>query len=1474
MSSNAYDNQLKIIDCIKFEILQNAVIKKMSVFGENSLGVEVYDLYESGSPKAGSLIDTRFGPNNPTDICSTCGLQTLYCVGHTGHITLAEHVFHPKFIDQCKKILNCICLKCSKILFYKNEEEIKIQLMNKPPKERLQRLKKGVQSVNYCQSCGTMVTKIKKEKKPQLGTMQLISEANLQNIPVEEGGSAVEKKKPRQILTPEIVYDILKNISEEDCNLMGLMVRPENLIIKELHIPPTSIRPSAKADFAASSRLEDNLTTALVEVTRTNVKLRKFKENPTQNAKTINDNRTLLSCHIGAYLDNNSGCSIGSDKGKNLKSLSARIKGKEGRIRTNLMGKRVNFSGRTVITPDPTLDINQLGLPIKIAKNLTFPEIVTPYNIERLQLLVRNARTVYPGANYVTRKLKNEEEQMFDLRFSKEKVILQYGDVVDRQLVNGDFVLLNRQPTLHKLSMMGHKVKVIEDDNLETFRLCPNVTTPYNADFDGDEMNIHVPQSLQTSIELSEKADAAKQIISPRNGGPAIGTVQDVLVGAYNITNPETTINWQSAMNILTHTNLNFDELLLLEKGKDIKGKDLFSFVIPDGINLSRETVKITNGKLEQGRIDKSLIGPSAGGIIHYIWDRYGYKETANFLSNVQRLTNNYNFYRGFTCGISDVFIGKESEIEIDLVVQRKLIEVCNRITILENNPNLLDVQTFENSINASLNVVLNDVSKIIVDKMPITNNFKTMLKSGSKGSESNSGQMAGCVGQQAVEGSRPKKKCNRRTLPYFAQNDDTPSARGFSRSCFSRGLNPTEFIFQNQSSRVGLMDTAIKTAESGYIQRKLVKALEDIMINYDSTVRSANYVILQFTYGDDGLNPTKQYKHNLSILVMSDAQIKDKFVGNLLNKEQTDNLFNKIIKLRDTVRYNKMKQAAEYLLFDSSNMLAIDLNRLILDAKNLKDKDRNNEKLTAEYVMKNIKNILKYENTQVTCMKKNTDKKSIKFGDEKASKIIFKLALFNYLSPKLCIDEYGFNKYQFDYLRDEIIKSFNRSMVEPGEMVGILAAQSIGEPTTQLTLNTFHFAGIGSKSSQSLGVPRMKELMNCTTNLKVAYMSIYVDKKYASNKSIVDKITSHIKYTNMKHINDEINIFYDPNMYEKSSIMARDGVKNIFHQINTTKLSCQNDITSLPWLVRVVLNREKLLEKNITLMDIKTKFCDCWEKRYKNLKNIKGQEKVVFNRVTQCAILSNNENDSVPIIHIRLDMSVVDFNTLKQFVDIFVENFELKGIPNVTDVSSVEQDKKLTAFDTETGEMIKENNTILTTDGVNLSALRYLNGIDIHKTITNDIVEIYNKFGIEAARNKIINELDGVLKSSNISFHHLSLLADLMTNTGVLTSIDRHGLHKLNVDALARASFEKPVEQLINAAIYNETDHLSSVSSRIMTGLAIKGGTGVCNILLDSDLLESSEYDADAQFKYKKSTKEFTFDPIINDIINNNNIM
>jgi DNA-directed RNA polymerase II subunit RPB1 len=496
MDSGAYlyDEDIRPIDHIEFNILGNKEIKEMSALGKDSIGIDIPDLYDNMEPKRGGLIDPRMGTTDPYIDCATCGLNTQTCVGHFGHIDLAEPVFHMGYIQYVKKILSCICLRCSKLLVYKNENELMDMLKNKSGNARFMEIRNVSKNVTYCQKlnygCGTPVSKIKIESKKSTSDINIIAETSLTGVVGDEGDKD-GKKKIRQILTPEICYDILKNISDIDCMIMGLdpnKSRPENMIYKVFPVPPVAVRPSTKADFLASSTMEDDLTHCLASIIKANVRNRKFKETVNdQTAKYGLDHIHLLQYHVATYYDNDSLSLPKSEaaRGKPCKSATQRFKGKEGRVRGNLMGKRVDYSARTVITPDPTIDINQLGIPKRIAIILTFPEVVTPHNIDRLQALVKNGRSIYPGANFVFPVSSFQSGRRvlpIDLRYRKEKIDLRYGDIVERHIVDDDYVLLNRQPSLHKLSMMGHRIKVIDDDDLSTFRLCPNITTPYNAD--------------------------------------------------------------------------------------------------------------------------------------------------------------------------------------------------------------------------------------------------------------------------------------------------------------------------------------------------------------------------------------------------------------------------------------------------------------------------------------------------------------------------------------------------------------------------------------------------------------------------------------------------------------------------------------------------------------------------------------------------------------------------------------------------------------------------------------------------------------------------------------------------------------------------------------------------------------------------------------------------------------------------------
>jgi DNA-directed RNA polymerase II subunit RPB1 len=404
-----YSDKIKTIERIDFTVFGNDEIKRGSALGKDSIGIDIPDLYDNMEPKRGGLIDTRLGVIDKSKDCGTCALNSTYCVGHYGHTVLVEHVFHMGYIDFVKKILSSVCLKCSKLLIYKNEDELASLLKNKHKKQRFAEIRGISKNVTYCQKpnygCGTPVSKIKKEIKKTTCEINIISETSLTGLQTEDG-SFEGKKKIRQILTPEICFNILKNISDTDCELMGLNPkesRPEDYIIKNFIIPPVPMRPSVKADFMSASTMEDDLTHKLADIVKSNIRVRKFKDSVHEaTQKYAHDHQNLLQYHTATYYDNDT-LSIpkAEQRGKITKALTARIPSKQGRIRGTLMGKRVDFSARTVITPDPSIDINQLGVPIKIAMNLTFPEIVTPHNIDRLQQLVKNGKNVYPGANFV-----------------------------------------------------------------------------------------------------------------------------------------------------------------------------------------------------------------------------------------------------------------------------------------------------------------------------------------------------------------------------------------------------------------------------------------------------------------------------------------------------------------------------------------------------------------------------------------------------------------------------------------------------------------------------------------------------------------------------------------------------------------------------------------------------------------------------------------------------------------------------------------------------------------------------------------------------------------------------------------------------------------------------------------------------------------------------------------------------------------
>ena len=1479
------DNTEEIVNInkIQFCVFGNDEVKRYSVVNKDPYGINIPETYDSHEPKRGGLLDSRMGTTDYQLNCATCGLNSYDCPGHFGHTELAEPVFHYGFIDHVKNILSCVCIRCSKLLIYKNEREMNDILKNRVGKARFDEIKRLTGSITYCQnpdySCGAPIPNIRVIESE----IQIIAETK-----VDEGeeGTVVSntgKQKIQEILRAEDCYNILKNISDVDCRIMGFdpkINRPENLVILSFPIPPVAIRPSIKRDTIASKTYEDSMTDKLVDVIKSNTRLRVNKEKSAilnEEFKYNDSHHKVLQYHVATYFNNETSMLQKSEQktgGRLYKSVSERLKGKQGRIRGNLLGKRTNFSGRTVITSNPDIGTDELGVPLKLAMVLTFPEVVTPQNIGRLSKLVKNGRDNYPGANYVFPKGNNKRP--IDLRYRKKNIKIHYGDIIERHLVDGDYVLYNRQPSLHKLSMMGHRCVIFKDPELTTFGMNVSVTAPYNADYDGDEMNIFVPQSIQASTELELIANVRNQIIAPGESNPKIELKQDAPLGAYLLTRQNMIMEPHHASNIIMkikNIEHNFEN-------EEVRSYDVLSALLPKKLNIvqyaenGEKKFEIINGKLLKGTLTNQLINKV---ILTTILDQYGNDAATDFIDNFQRIILQFLLSNGSTVGLKDVVLSKEGVKKCKDQMKKKRIEVESMLTEIENNPDLVDPEILETNITSTLQSVLGDISKIAMSDLKKENNLFILIDSKAKGKPDGVAWMAAGRGQVVLNFARIKKKVNNRTLPHFFQNDDRPEARGYIESSLYEGLKPLEFFMDAMTGREGLIDTAIKTAESGYIQRRLIKCMEDLAVHYDGTVRNGNNVIIQYLYGDSQLDQVKQKMTQMKTLKMNNEKIKEKYyftkdeIEQLvkkfkLNKTDVENLnddfYEELLNFRNLLRKSYRRTHMEYKTLDDSYFMPVSFNRIIDNARY--GIESNSEDLDPIYIMDSIEYILHQNNTKLLCMSnaERTDDLSLKVAMEKKHKSMFRYGLLEYLSPKRCIYEYKLDKNKFNIIMKEIINSFNKSLVEAGEMVGCVGSQSLGEKTTQMTLNTKHAGGAGVQGMQ--GIPRLNEIIRNTKNVKTPLMYIYLNKEKSEDKDLAYLIGAYLKYTVLKDVVKKIDIVFDNDL--KDNYMTDDQVvkKSSMNLYGNFNIKPEN----LPWLYRFEISKEKLFEKKLNMLEIKTKFINFWD----DLSNNKNRSyRDLVKRIINGCIMTTNDNAEKLYIHIRFDISEFDNSILLDIQNMILYEFQLKGISYISDVPEIDK-KLLINFNEETGDLENKQEYIITTDGVNMNKLRYIRNVDINRTYCNEINTIYKLYGIKAARKALLKEINMVFSGDNkLNYHHISILCDVMTNTGEIVSIDRHGFGRMDTDPLSKASFERTVEMLVNSAVFGEVDKVQSVSSRLIMGRAIKCGTGFPEILMDNDILENTEYnDMEITSKIKNSidTLKLNENSLIDDIL------
>lgn len=1054
------------------------------------------DTYENNLPKPQGLFDQRMGVIENGQVCETCKQNNHNCTGHFGHIELAKPVFFVQLQSMVLKVLRCVCWRCSKCLLTPEEQNAP-EIRKTKGKARFNTVveicqkngnKKGTKAIYACSECNAVQPKYCLDKDKKSG-------GGIANVFYARAAKPKELTK----LSIENVLLILKRITDGDVEMLGLSAkysRPDWMICVVLPVPPPHVRPSVRQD--GNQKAEDDLTHKLSDIIKTNKTLLEKMSAPAaateeleaSKKKNIEECHGLLQYHVATFMDNEIvGLPQANQRGSGraLKALRQRLSAKEGRMRNNLMGKRCNFTARSVISPDANLALDELGVPLSIATNLTFPVIVTKLNIQELNMYVRNG-TKHPGAKSV---VKGVNGRRYCLAYATPQ--LEYGDTVNRHMIDGDVVLFNRQPSLHKMSMMGHRVRVLSVGM--TFRLNLSVTTPYNADFDGDEMNAHLPQTYQTMAELKYLTLVPTQLISPQKNAPVMGIVQDALLAGNLMTKPGSiTLNRRDVCRLLMWNN-DFGGVLPVPEaaGRTTAaawtGQQLFAGILPQIINLSRkkddaETLIRSNQQMS-GTLDKSILGNAGGGLIHILYKDYSDQHSADFMYKAQQLFNNWLLINGFSVGMADCKMPQHAVQAggptIPEEVSRFIEETKGKVlTLLQNSydhPDTTPTDELEITIKRDLADGREKVGELI-RKNTKHNRLLDMIKAESKGSPMNLSQISGCFGQSEVEGNRIPLTMDRRTVPFYAKDDDSAESRGFISQSLLKGLTPQQYYFYAMAGRIGIIDTAVKTAETGYIQRRLIKTMEDVSVRPDHTVRDATGNIVEFQYGEDGFDACRLEAVSADFYTVSAKVFHDRFAHQYDDTLYWETYLATIGILTDNDDVGRLKEEYAYLVqlkeefrtnisvFQDKVYCPIQLSRVIENVLATKSENK-----VESFTTLSPCTTYTLVSAQIDKMKQilMTSAAASTVSQDRAthSMYILEAIMRTLLSSKQVMVRWKLTHQGLQTVLHECYKMFLRGLVNPGEMVGIIASQSIGEPATQMCVDGAEVVTVWNKTTR-----------------------------------------------------------------------------------------------------------------------------------------------------------------------------------------------------------------------------------------------------------------------------------------------------------------------------------------------------------------------------------------------------------------------
>lgn len=1308
-------------------------------------------------------------------------------------------------------------------------------------------------------------------------------------------------------------------------------VTADMFFLRTIMIPPNRFRPEARTgDAQVTEAQQNNLYKNILHACDLIARIHDDMGPTAARRRTMTDMHNAwsdLQNAANSLIDKDKNPIIGAAAKRNEEGIKQKLEKKEGLFRKNMMGKRVNFAARSVISPDPNIETNEVGVPPVFARKLTYPEPVTSHNFRDLQQAVINGVDKWPGAAAIeseTGQITNLRGKSADERVSLANQLLAPTDgntggvrnkKVYRHLTNGDVVIMNRQPTLHKPSMMGHRVRVLPGE--KTIRLHYTNCNSYNADFDGDEMNMHFPQNEVARAEALQIADTDHQYISGTAGKPLRGLIQDHLSVSVALCNRDTFFS-KSDYQQLIYAALRpesghiYGERIELVPPAIIKpvprwtGKQVVTTILKnikppngEGVWMSGKsqvpadrwapkseegTVLFQDGHFIHGILDKAHLGPSSGGLVHSIHEVYGPTVAGKLLSSMGRLLTRYLNMRAFTCGMDDLKLTADGEMarretlkaadEIGLQVAAKYVSL-ETSQLTNTTPELLlrlEEVVRDDSKQEGLDMLMNarsgELSTAItkaclpnglVKQFP-KNQMQAMTVSGAKGGAVNANLISCNLGQQVLEGRRVPIMVSGKSLPCFKPFDSSVRAGGYIVNRFLTGIRPQEYYFHHMAGREGLIDTAVKTSRSGYLQRCIIKGMEGLTVSYDSTVRDADGTLVQFLYGEDGLDVTKQkYLHDFSFVLRNigsesaqlnfSAGFKDLFAG---DKKEILRHMKKAIKHRDAASdpVNSLVNPAK-VAFATSEKFYGEMTKYLEANKDGLIRDKAADAGSSSFLVPSV--------------------------SRKTAELV-------------------------------LAAKYMRSFVEPGEGVGIVAGQSIGEPSTQMTLNTFHLAGHSAKNV-TLGIPRLREiLMTASRTISTPSMTLFpITELSVADCELFNKSISRLPLADVldsakvveragKGKDSGLRKFYDIRLnFFPSAEYTKEYAIETADVLNAVEKKFLDHLIKL--MLREIRKKKQgsaatpVIGKSSGAVEMERGTAasaqtggdeddeddDGGDNDATNAKQRGNRSEAVSygpNDDADDAVqrqmareASPDEDEDVADVDPAADEHVEDteradrvkqrhthvtrFQTdqangawceftlefdadtpkllMLNIVQAAVRKTVVQEIPGVGTCILV-HDHKLR--DPNTGA--ERDVSAIHTSGANIKYMqRYSNYINPHKIQTNDIAALLDVYGVEACRSNIVVELGNVFGGHGISVdnRHLNLIADYMTRNGGYTPFNRSGLSG-NISPFTKMSFETTLSFLKDAALDGDWDDLATPSGRLVMGRLGRVGTGAFDVL------------------------------------------